>query len=171
MYWNQKFPWLSLGFLILTYVVFGWFISESSFLWSEKFIVENNLFSGQITSPILALGMQVLGAGLVLLICVALTNPIKLLRFCFGSWLDSDNKALVSILLWAFAAVLIVSWLEQFLRLLVLYAAGILARLDLETLGCNQWQTLIILVVISLGSFALGVFSFQWWNIYSVTNL
>jgi hypothetical protein len=56
----------------------------------------------------------------------------------------------------------VLAWIEVFIRILVLIAAGALARLDLQTAGYSRWQAFGILFSVSLIGFALGVVKQQW---------
>jgi hypothetical protein len=135
MWFIKKLPWASLLLLVFTYGLFGWLISatdRSIWLW-------------------------VMGASYILLIALALTAPFTLMKTFYTSWLKSDARAFLSVIVGAFVAVLIVTWLEVFVRILVLLSAAALVRLDLQTAGYNEWQCFSILVIISLTGFGLGI--------------
>ncbi len=131
----KKLPWASLLLLVFTYAVFGWLISVPDFSWL----------------------IWLSGAVYVLLITTALTAPLSLIRNLYSGWLKSDTRALISVILGAFVAVIILCWLRVFIRILVLLAAGALVRLDLQTVGCRGWNAFTILTVASLTGFSLGV--------------
>jgi hypothetical protein len=136
----KKLPWISLLLLAGTYAVFGWLITvsdNSGLLW-------------------------LLGAVYSLLINSALTAPWALLKGFYGSFLKSDSRAFVSVIVGAFVAVVVIHWMEIFLRILVLISASALARLDLQTGGYSQWRAFGILVVVSLVGFSLGIFLRLW---------
>jgi hypothetical protein len=158
MFWNKKIPWLSLSLLALAYGTFGWIYSETisnltaSILDEKEALVNANLFG-------LLYG---LGAILVVVIALSFTAPVTILQLILGDWFRSDKSAVVSVLIWAFVAVIIVSWLAYFVRLLVLLSAAILARLELQTVGYTQKQGIIILVLICLLSYFLGISFFQY---------
>jgi len=135
MWFIKKLPWASLLLLVFTYGLFGWLISatdRSIWLW-------------------------LMGASYILLIALALTAPFTLMKTFYTSWLKSDARAFLSVIVGAFVAVLIVTWLEVFVRILVLLSAAALVRLDLQTAGYNEWQCFSILVIISLTGFGLGI--------------
>jgi hypothetical protein len=135
MWFIRKLPWASLLLLVFTYGLFGWLISatdRSIWLW-------------------------LMGASYILLIALALTAPFTLVKTFYTSWLKSDTRAFLSVIVGAFVAVLIVTWIEVFVRILVLLSAGALVRLDLQTSGYNEWQCFSILVIISLTGFGLGI--------------
>ena len=131
----KKLPWASLLLLVFTYGLFGWLISatdRSIWLWF-------------------------MGASYILLIALALAAPFTLMKTFYTSWLKSDTRAFLSVIVGAFVAVLIVTWIEVFVRVLVLLSAGALVRLDLQTAGYNEWQCFSIIVIISLTGFGLGL--------------
>jgi hypothetical protein len=135
MWLIKKLPWASLLLLIFTYGLFGWVISatdSSTWLW-------------------------LMGASYILLIALALAAPFTLMKTFYTSWLKSDTRAFLSVIVGAFVAVLIVTWIEVFVRILVLLSAGALVRLDLQTAGYNEWQCFSILVMVSLTGFGLGI--------------
>lgn len=135
MWFIKKLPWASLLLLVFTYGLFGGLISatdRSIWLW-------------------------IMGASYILLIALALTAPFTLMKTFYTSWLKSDARAFLSVIVGAFVAVLIVTWIEVFVRILVLLSAGALVRLDLQTAGYNEWQCFSILVIISLTGFGLGI--------------
>jgi hypothetical protein len=135
MWFVKKLPWASLLLLLFTYGLFGWLISateQSIWLW-------------------------LMGAPYILLIALALAAPFTLMRTFYTSWLKSDTRAFLSVILGAFVAVLIITWIAVFVRILVLLSASALVRLDLQTAGYNEWQSFWILVIGSVIGFGLGV--------------
>lgn len=142
MLFVKKLPWLTLLILFFTNSVFGWLLSASDF--SE--------FSWVV---------WLLGAVYIVLIALALAAPLTLIQNFFGSWLQSDTRAFFSVIIGAFLAVIILCWLEIFVRILVLLSAGALARLDLQTAGYGEWQSFGILAGFSLIGFGLGIVSHE----------
>ncbi len=67
----------------------------------------------------------------------------------------------MSVILGAFVAVIIINWIEVFIRILVLISAGALVRLDLQTAGYSNGQAFGIIVSVSLSGFGLGVLANQ----------
>lgn len=135
MWFIKKLPWASLLLLVFTYGLFGWLISttdRSIWLW-------------------------LMGSSYILLIALALTAPFTLVKTFYTNWLKSDTSAFLSVIVGAFVAVLIVTWIEAFVHILVLFSASALVRLDLQTSGYNEWQCFSILVIISLTGFGLGI--------------
>jgi hypothetical protein len=136
----NKAPWTSLLLLLFTYSIFGWLITASD------------------SSGLLWL----LGGAYTLLIASAMTAPWALLKGFYGSFLRSDSRAFVSVIVGAFVAVIFIHWIEIFIRILVLISASALARLDLQTTGYSKWQAFWILMVVSLTGFAIGILAKLW---------
>jgi hypothetical protein len=65
------------------------------------------------------------------------------------------------VILGAFFAVLILCWINIFVRILVLISAAALVRLDLQTAGYGDWQAFATIAVVSLTGFSLGVITHQ----------
>lgn len=160
---NQGLPWLSLGLFCLAYGVFGWLVGSMVPTW-ESWILDHRAFFFWPINPAIASGMAwSLGGLAVLLLMLILVAPLHLMHLLFGSWLRSDANAFVSVLTWAFVAVLLISWLEEFIRFFVLLSAGMLCHLDLQLRGARLWQVFIILTGLGLGSFAVGGYCFLHW--------
>jgi hypothetical protein len=140
MLFVKKLPWASLLLLLFTYAVFGWLVSA----WEKSWL------------------LWLMGAVYISLITLALTAPFTTMRSFYGSWLQSDTRAFLSVIVGALFAAIVLAWIEVFIRILVLIAAGALARLDLQTAGYSRWQAFGILVSVSMIGFALGVVTQQW---------
>lgn len=161
MFWLKRLPWVSLILLILTYGSFGWYISQTSEAWSVWWIEYGKSLGWDLEETLLVIILYILAAIVILLVTFGLTAPVALLTFFMGSPLKSDLRAMFSVLIWSFAVVVIICWLEYFVHFLLLICSAILARLGLQQLGCNTWQTVIIIILISLVSFILGLFLFR----------
>lgn len=157
---KRKIPWLALGIALLAYGVFGWAVAESSIVWSETIVEQGKTWGLIIDDEYASAIIDLLGAVLIVAIALCLTAPIALITIFFGSWLKSETKAWISILVWAFAIVFILRWINYFVRFLVLLCANLLGRLEFQSAGYNSWQTFVILTLACLGGFGLGVFSF-----------
>ena len=155
----KKLPWVSLLLLLFTYGVFGWLLSTDA----QRLA---NVDDQELTNTALTLGntawlLWLMGAIYSLLIAFALAAPLTMIRNFYTGWLQSDTRAFLSVIFGAFLAVIILSWLEVVVRVLVLLAAGALARLDLQTAGYGEWQAFGIIAAVSLGGFSLGVIMHQ----------
>lgn len=136
----KKLPWASLALVIFTYGVFGW------------------LYAPRISREYLQWETDVVWkTALVLLISLALTVGVMILRNYIDTLLKSDLSAFITIVVISFVAVIILRWIEISIRILVLVAAGALARLDLQTAGFSQLQAFLMLTFASLAGFGLGL--------------
>lgn len=135
MLFVKKLPLPSLSLLLFTCGIFGWLISASEISWL----------------------LWLPGAVYLLLITLALAAPFKLIKSFYTSWLKSDVRAFLSIIFGAFFAVIIICWLEVFVRILVLISASALVRLDLQTAGYSKWQAFGILLFASLIGYSAGL--------------
>ncbi len=134
MLFVKKLPWISLSLLVFTYAVFGWLISATDFSWL----------------------VWAMGAVYSLLIALALTAPFSLMKSFYSSWLRSDVRAFMSVIVGALLAVIIFCAFPIFIRILLLIAASALVRLDLQTAGYGEWQAFGIISVVSLIGLSLG---------------
>lgn len=161
----QDHPWVSLGLFCLAYGIFGWLVGETATDWQGWILSHQDwfvweIFAGEMNEAIALQMVYGFGAMLIILLMILLTAPFKVMHVLFGSWLRSDTKAVISVLFWALAAVLIMTWSHYFARIFVLISAGILCHLDLQLCGYRSWQVFIILSLLSLGSYGLGLYSF-----------
>lgn len=92
----------------------------------------------------------------LLLLAAALTAPLSNTKSLILRWFRSDAGAFLSILTTAFFSVILVAWLHLFASGLVLFSAGALARLDIQTSGLKKWQAFSLLSSVSLMGLALG---------------
>mgnify|MGYP000338335138 CR=1 FL=1 len=132
----RKLPWISIGMMVLTYGVFGWLMAAS------------------LVSP----WLPWLGACYITIVIIGLTLvPLRNFRTKLDYWLQSKLRSLISLIGGAFAMVIIFSWLELFMRILVLIAAAFLVRIDLISQGLSRKQIFCFLGTCALGSYGLGV--------------
>ncbi|AFY39286.1 hypothetical protein Lepto7376_3045 [[Leptolyngbya] sp. PCC 7376] len=157
----RDIPWVSLTLFCLTYGIFGWIAGSLFDDWQTWILAHQKWFLWDINEAIALRMSQWFGAGLVFILMVILTAPLRIVQILFGSWLRSDTRAFMSVFGWAFTAVLIICWFHHFAKLFVLVSAGMLCHLDLQLCGCRAWQVFIILTILGLGSYLLGVQSFN----------
>jgi len=160
----KKIPWLSIILLLLTYSSFGWIFARSISWWIQWFLENDSWFGLTLSEPVVFFTLKIIGLILVLFISLILTTPLRFFNYLFGTWLQSDTKALLSVLGFAFAAVLIACWLEQFVRLLILTSAAMLFRFELQRNGYPQWLRKLLLGSLSLISFLTGLILYQMIN-------
>lgn len=155
-----RFPCLYLSLVFLAYGVFGWIVAKSINFWITD-LRDALAYWGLLVSPLTAkTTIYGLISLVIFIIIVILTIPAKSLKFMFGSWLTSGNQGFISILFWSFILVLIICYLEQFIMFLILFAASLLGRLELQELTYKSYQIMLILVTVSLLGFSTGYFGF-----------
>ncbi len=162
---QNKQLWLSLLLFSLCYGVFGWLFAEgiphlTSWLLEQSIIVNLPLSTTSISG-----GIKFLSILFIVIITIALIAPFQLISICFGDSLKSEKKAFFSLLIGTSIVILLVCWFELFVRLSVLFSAGILVRLDLQYLGYNKSQSFLILLLVALTSLWVGLFAFYWFNL------
>jgi len=135
----RQFPWVSFLLLLLSCAVFGWVLST-------------------VTE---ALNVWIIAGSLLLLMDMGLTAPVTLIEVFFGTWLTSDKRAFLTVLVLSFGLVFAITWIHLFVRVLVLLAAGTLFRLDLQQAKFQRWQALTILLFTCVIGYAIGIFSHE----------
>ena len=166
MAWLNLIPLLSTGLLIITYAVFGWDIAAKSLGWSQILLEQSQHWHIGLEQEIFIVIIHALALMAIILTSLALTAPITLMTFFVGSWMQSEVRSIVSILIWSFLFVLVLRWFNLFIEFLVLLAAAILGRIEFRSAGFNSLQTLGILTLICLLSFGGGVYSYFHFNQY-----
>ena len=159
--WLKKAPKVSSLLLIATYGVFGWLYSS----WMIKFAFKLQLIYEWI-KPQFALATSY-GIGLlcIFLIIKFFTTPITLFTLGMESWFRIDARAFFAIAISIIIFAIIVEHPVALSRFLVLSAAAILFRLDLQTLGCPKIIARIILAVLCSIAFTTGVGLFYFYGI------
>lgn len=130
----KRIPWFSLALLLVAYSSFSWFLYHSTATWIVWLI---------------ALGFALSQA-------LLLTAFSKGFRFFVGKWLKSDIGYFSVISIGAFSIAAVLVWIHVFEYVLMLIAAEILARVDLQNAGFNQWQTLGMLTSVSILGLSVG---------------
>lgn len=130
---------LALLLLFATYGVLGWRVSDAPEAW--------RLWTG-----VLVLGID-----------FALTSPLKLIRFFFGGWVSTDKNAFIAVIGGSFAAVFALVWFQYFMQLVMLLAAGVLARLELQRLQYGKWRATMVLVAVSMSGYVSGIALYRVW--------
>ncbi len=134
-----RFPWISFILLLLACAVFGWILSTATE----------------------ALQVWIIAGSFLLLMDAGLTAPLTLIEVFFGSWLTSDKRAFLTVLVLSFGLVFALTWIEIFARVTVLLAAGTLFRLDLQRAKFRRWQALTILLLTCFFGYAIGIFTHE----------
>jgi hypothetical protein len=130
----KKLPWLPLAFLVVAYCTFGWFL-----------YVPNDS------------GLNLLfAAAFALMVAGLLTAPERSLRAKLFIWSVSSVDRFILVLCGAALAAVILYMAHVFIHILVTIAACMLARLDMQTAGLQQWQAFGVLSIVSLIGLELG---------------
>ncbi|NEP10614.1 MAG: hypothetical protein F6K14_10450 [Symploca sp. SIO2C1] len=170
----KKLPWTSLLLLVFTHAVFGWLVSvQAHSVWQNA--IEDYSTIGEHRSTLTSLWfagayptlwdiswlLLLKGIVYILLISLALTAPFQLIKNCYSSWLQSDLRAFMSVIVGSFFGVIIIGSLDVFIRILVLIAASALVRIDLQTANYSEWQAFWLLSLVSLTGYSLGIITRQ----------
>jgi hypothetical protein len=155
----KKIPWLSTIVLLLTYATFGWLYS----LWATELIEGGRLLSQLKTELALAI---VYGFGTMAIVSIALIfiAPISLITVSLNSWLKSDIRGFLSIFIAAFAFTLLVQKIHYFANFLMLLAAALLVKLDLQLAGYRKGLAWSVVTFFGLLGFIGGILAFDKWG-------
>jgi hypothetical protein len=156
----KKNPWFSLVLLLSTYAAEGWMYGA----WTTKLLEENALLP-QLTESIRLSLAYCISIAAISLFIIIFTAPISLFTIGLNGWLKSDTRAFLSIFLGAFAVTIIFQNVDFFARLLVLTAAALLFKLDLQLIGCKRWLCSLILIILCCVGFTSGMLTFYHWNL------
>lgn len=127
-------PWLAALMLFTAYASFSWFLSHATSTWLA----------------------WVVAVAFTLLQALLLTTLFDGFRRFMRRWLRSDVGYFTLIMLGAMSVTVILVWFKIFGYFLVLVAAEVLARLELQNAGFNRVQALGILTVVSFTGLAAG---------------
>lgn len=130
----KRLPLLSLAILLAAYTSFSWFLIQSTATWLAWALVLT----------------------FTLLQALLLTTLFDRLKVLIGAWLKSDVGYFTLIIAVSLGVTVSVVWFRVFGYVLVLIAAEVLARLDLQNAGFNRIQALLILTFFSLSGLAIG---------------
>ena len=139
----KKFPWLSLALLLAAYATFSWFFTHA--------FTQVLTFSG---TAYLAWSLVL---GFTLLEALLLTTQFNGLKSLIGRWLQSDVGYFTLIFVASLGGTLAFIWSNVTGYFVVLIAAEILARLDLQNARFSRLQSFVILTVISMLGLAVGL--------------
>ncbi|TVQ23815.1 MAG: hypothetical protein EA367_02080 [Leptolyngbya sp. DLM2.Bin15] len=130
-----KLPWLALGLLLLAYTTFSWFLYAAHVTWLAW----------------AAVLMFTLAEALLL------TTFSKGVRSLVRSWLASDVGYFTTIICAAFLVVIALVWVRVFSYVVMVLAAELLARLELQQWQKGRWQSFVILSLVSFAGLGLGL--------------
>lgn len=156
MNWLQKVPKISSILLIATYGVFGWIYGS----WTMELETEYRLWYGFFRTPIASAVSYGLGLCSIAIIIIFFTAPVAIFTLGMASWFKLDAKGFFTIAASVVIFALVVEYPIAFTRFLILSAAAMLFRLDLQTLGYSQNIAQVILIVLGAISFSAGMLLF-----------
>ena len=145
---NSRLPWISLSLLLLTYATFGWLLHR----WTS----DRSMWLG------VAFGITILG-GIV-------TYPSRSVDLVFGRFFKTDTRALILIIFTSITSVILLTWLQFFVDMIVLCAAGLLVSLDLKTRGWSKSLSLLLIIGWQLLGMSIGLY-LQYIQMYPPDNL
>ena len=155
----KKLPGISLILLLLTYGIEGFLYGVWAYRYSKHEILLTQF--SELNRFGILYGIAI---GCILFCVIIFTAPISVVAIGLDNWFKSDARAFISIFLGAFAFTLIVQKVDYFARFLVLAAAALLLRLDLQLLGYNRWLCSLLLIVFCWLGFTGGILAFYIWN-------
>jgi len=131
----KKKSWVSLTLLFVSYFTFGWKLSEFDVPPHQTWFV---------------------ALASILVLDIVLSFPMRKTKALIRGWFSSDIGAFLAIIVGAFVAVVVFAWLHLLAPSLLLISAGVLARLDIQISGWENWRAFVVLTTISLGGVGLG---------------
>jgi hypothetical protein len=156
MNWLQKVPKISSILLIAIYGVFGWIYGS----WTIELATDVRLWYGLVRLSIASAISYGLGLCLILIIIIFFTAPVAIFTLGMSGWFKLDFQALGAIAASIIIFALIVEYPIAFTHFLVLSAAAMLLRLDLQTMGYSHNIVQLILIILSAISFTVGMLLF-----------
>ncbi|HEY9616806.1 MAG TPA: hypothetical protein V6C64_08200 [Microcoleaceae cyanobacterium] len=171
----KKNPLLSLTLLLVSYTVFGWYLSSpgapriSRLAWVCPLLERIAAWRESITDlhhytclAAIDLAVQrnlvgiIMTVGWIFLLSVIFMSPLTSFSRFINRWFKSDTVAFLSICMIASLAAVVLFWLHVFIQILLIVAAETLARLDIQTSGLDEWQAFWRLSTASLIGLAIG---------------
>jgi hypothetical protein len=143
-----KLPWVSLVLLFLTYTTFGWLLYD----WTDDLTVWLAV----------AFGVVILGG------CV--TFPSQTIGMGFGRFLKTDIRAFILIVIASILSVVLLTWFQYSIDIVVLCTAGLLVSLDLKTSGWSKAFSLILIIGWQLLGVSVGLTLHHFWS-HPLANL
>ncbi|QLE56554.1 hypothetical protein FD725_14145 [Nostoc sp. TCL26-01] len=135
----NKVPWIALALLILSYSTLGWVLSESQAPWFAWIVI--------ILTILLLVGM--------------LAAPYSTIARYSSVFLSSNTRAFLVTMLGAFLLFIVLAWFRVFLDILLVIAAGILARIDFQSVGWKTRQAFVATSIFSIAGIGLGAFTYD----------
>lgn len=163
---DRNLSWLALVLLLIAYGNFGWLLASFQQDNFDRFDPKEHGPVGWLVSIlglpwILWIGAALLVVVLALFLTSMMSGPKNIVVRLFQS--DASIFAFVAAI--AFFSVLIVAWIHFFAQLLVLLAAEILARLEIQGLKFREWQAFSLLTLTSMTGLGIGIAGYYFLNV------
>jgi|GEM_PF-1535657 len=166
----KQFPWLSWILFLIVYAVFGWLIASDEDSWTKVLFehlriwgVHDILTDSQ--SLLRTVIVNLLEVSFVFLLIFFFSDFFSLLESICKTPFASNILTFGYIVFWALLVSVVLSWISYFTRLLILLAAALLLRTDMQRLDMNHLQTCIIIRLSGIVAFILGTVAFKIWGV------
>ena len=133
---EKKFPWLSLLLLLVSYITVSWQMFHISLNWQQFAWLYLTMFTVALAG--------------------VLTATAKSYRGRFLTWSVSHAWTLITVLTIGFISLMVLILSKIFVHFLVLTAAMILARLDMQTARLKLLYMFILLILVPFAGIILG---------------
>ncbi|MEY2983411.1 MAG: hypothetical protein RLZZ568_28 [Cyanobacteriota bacterium] len=167
MPWPKSLPLISITLVMITYAAFGWSIAGESVAWADYWDNQLDLLAWDVEEQTILLLIHTLALLVITLATLALTAPITLMTYFVGSWVQSEARSMVYMVLWSFVFVISLRWFNHFTTFFVLLCAAILGRIELRSMGLTPAKTLFLLTLICLTGFAGGAYGYFYYHDFS----
>jgi hypothetical protein len=150
---KRQVPWLSLLLLLTAYASFGWFLCHYAFPLVDSLPEELSLqecLDRVLLKPALPKVVLLATVGGCILLCLLFMRPLSNFTFLISHWFKSDTIAFLTIAILAGLVTVVLYWLQVFLFVITIAAAGALARIDLQTHHFSSLQSFWLLSSFSL---------------------
>lgn len=132
---NFKLPYSSLALLLCTYIIFGWLLHD----WTNN----------RAYWLAAAFGVVILGG--------FIAYPSRSVSMSFGRFFRTDVRAFILIVLASIVSVVLVTWLQFFVDVIVLCTAGLLVSLDLKIRSWSKPIALLLIIGWQLLGMSIGL--------------
>lgn len=155
----KRIPWLSLLLLMVAYASFGWSVCYYAFPLVDALprgLSTQEMFDRVLLKPALPKVALLMMIGGSLFLSLAFMRPLSNFTRFVNRWFKSDTIAFLTIAILAGMIAVILYWLQVFLFVMTIGAAGALARIDLQVNRCSDFQSFWILSTTSLVGLITG---------------
>ena len=155
----KRVPWLSLLLLLVSYASFGWFLCHYAFPLVDSLprgLSTREVFDRVLLQPTLPKVVLLATIGCIIFFSLAFMRPLSNFTSFINRWFKSDTTAFLTISIFAGMIAVVLYWLQVFLFVVTIAAAGALARIDLQTHRFSGLQSFWLLSTFSLVGLAIG---------------